>query len=130
MCELGQLYRQLLEEKEKLVAPETHFGDRDRQALLDNLARKQQDFERQLKDAEDRLTRNESQQTIDLARLDKEHADSAIVTAANAAYRRGRAVACEEITLSPPAHQRTGRAQVFRQLPFRAGRSNRPRRPI
>ena len=98
-CDLGQLYRQLLEDKEKLVAPETHFGQRDRQALLDNLARKQQDFERQLKDAEDRLSHNESQQTIDLARLDKEHADPAVVTAATAAYRRGRAVACDEITL-------------------------------
>ncbi|HEX4145235.1 MAG TPA: mechanosensitive ion channel domain-containing protein [Pirellulales bacterium] len=98
-CELGNLYRQLLEEKEKLVAPETRFGDRDRQSLLDNLAHKQQDFERQLKETEARLARNESQQTIDLARLDKEHADPAVVTAATFAYRRGRAVACEEIAL-------------------------------
>ncbi|HEY1785533.1 MAG TPA: mechanosensitive ion channel domain-containing protein, partial [Pirellulales bacterium] len=98
-CDLGHLYQQLLEEKEKLVAPETRFGDRDRQALLDNLGHKQQDFERQLKDAEARLAHNESQQTIDRARLDKEHADAAVVTAADFAYRRGRAVACEEIAL-------------------------------
>jgi small-conductance mechanosensitive channel len=104
-CELGQLYRQLLEEKEKLVAPETHFGDRDRQAMLDNLAHKQQDFERQLKDAEARLARNESQQAIDLPRLAKEHADTTVVTAADFAYRRGRAVACEEIAL---LHARIG----------------------
>jgi potassium efflux system protein len=104
-CDLGHLYRQLLEEKEKLVAPETHFGDRDRQALLDNLAHKQQDFERQLKDAEARLAHNESQQTIDRARLDNEKADPAVVTAASGAYRRGRAVACEEIAM---LHARIG----------------------
>ena len=98
-CDMGDLYHKLLEEKEKLVAPEVHFGPRDRQAILDNLEHQEQRFQKELKEATDRLAQNESQQQVDLAKLTADHAEATVVTAATAAYRRARSVICQEIVL-------------------------------
>jgi potassium-dependent mechanosensitive channel len=99
LCDLGALYHKLLEDKEKLVAPETHFGPRDRQAILDSLGRKQDDFQKQLKDVKARLKQNDTQQQIDLAKLAEEKADATVIAAATAAYHRARGVACEQLVM-------------------------------
>ena len=95
LCDLGDQYHTLLDEKKKLVEPETHFGPRDHEALIENLTRKEQEFQKQLAEAKDRLSQNESQQQLDLAKLATDKADAAVVTTATAAYRRGQSVACE-----------------------------------
>ena len=97
LCDLGDQYQKLLSEKKKLVEPETHFGPADHQALIDNLGRKEQEFQAQLAEAKNRLSQNESQQQIDLAKLAGDKADAAVVTAATFAHRRVASVVCEQI---------------------------------
>ncbi len=97
LCDLGDQYQKLLSEKKKLVEPETHFGPADHQALIDNLSRKEQEFQGQLADAKNRLSQNESQQQIDLAKLANDKAEAAVVTAATFAHRRVASVICEQI---------------------------------
>ncbi len=88
-----------LREKAERIGKEVHYSERDYQARLTEVTKRGERLREGLAAAQQRLHQHESQQAETLARLTRDKAEAATVTAATEAYQLARHVDCEEITL-------------------------------